>query len=79
MCLCVRESEPDDGWSLLTCAAQWTVRLDMAGLSPSLSLTLLHFFFASLPQGQTCHVATAHTLSLLLSLLQAFHLGPHVT
>lgn len=52
MCLCVRESEPDDGWSLLTCAAQWTVRLDMAGLSPSLSLTLcftsslLHFLRA---------------------------------
>lgn len=69
LCVCVGlsvhvcELEPDDGWSVLTCAAQWTVRLDVAGLPPSLSLspTLLHSFFASLPQGQTCHVAGAHS------------------
>lgn len=69
MCLCMRESEPDDRWSVLTCAAQWTVRLDMAGLSQSPSLSLSHspspFSVASLPQGQTCHVATAHTFFLL--------------
>lgn len=35
------------------------------GWSPSISLslspTLLHSFFAPLPQGQTCHVAGAHS------------------
>lgn len=79
VCLCVRESEPDDGWSVLTCAAQWTVRLDMAGLSPSPSISfshsLPHSFFASLPQGQTCHVATAHSL-LPLYLFLCFSLPP---
>lgn len=48
----VCELEPDDGWSVLTCAAQWTVRLDVAGLPPSPSLplcftlSLLHFLRA---------------------------------
>lgn len=74
----VCELEPVDGWSVLTCAAQWTVRLDVAGLPPSLSPTLLHSFFASLPQGQTCHVAGAHSpptpLNLFLLLLPSLAL-----
>lgn len=53
ICTSVRELEPDDGWSVLTRAAQWTVRLDVAGLPPSLSPSLplcftplLHFLRA---------------------------------
>lgn len=52
-------------------------------ISPSRSTTLLHSFFASLPQGQTCHVAGAHSLTppnppdlfpLLLPSLALWHL-----
>lgn len=63
MCVCVRE--PDDGWSVLTCAAHWTVRLDMARL-PAHHPLRSHSLSASLPQGQTCHVAAAHSRSVRL-------------
>lgn len=61
VCPSVRELEPDDGWSVLTCAAQWTVRLDVAGLPPSLSLpplshsaSLLLCFTSSGPNMSCC-------------------------
>lgn len=66
MCLRACESKPNDGWSVLTCSPVdceaghgWTLTVSCISFSRSLPDSL----FASIPEGQTCHVATALALS----------------